>query len=106
MPGIKVTWEDGVNKPFVWNISAEVVEALDSYRQQITAPNPLTMVSTPIYPSVREFIVGILAQYGVTPALDRKPTKEIEAAQKDVANAQAVLATIKAATLVSAVQPE
>jgi hypothetical protein len=101
---LTITWNDGVNSPTVFTFADEVVSSLNQYRATITAANPITGMATPIYPTVMEFMVGILAQYGVSPAVNAFPPTAIATAKQNLTAAQNALATAVAAALQGAIQ--
>lgn len=99
---LTITWDDGVAQPTVFTFADPVVAALDIYRQSITVISPLSGIPSPLYPTLKDFVVGMLAQYAVAPAINKTPTSEILAAQQAVRDATADLNAVVSATITSA----
>jgi hypothetical protein len=107
---ITVTWQETGADPYVFEVPAEVADAMEQMRiaDQVAIPrsiptrqmNPLTGVvetvevqvpdARPRYASVRELVVGFFVEKLVTPVLEQYPPAEVAArkAEADLALAR------------------
>jgi hypothetical protein len=92
-----VTWNDGVTTPTVLTLSDDVMTALESLRNTMTAT--ADGVTAPIYPSVQVMVVGGFTRSLVLPALAQFPPASVQTAQAAVVTAQAALALAQAAVV-------
>jgi hypothetical protein len=101
---IKITWDDGVAKPTVFNMPDEVVNSVEQYRLTLTQLNPDTMRMDPIYPTVQALIVGVFMQQVVMQALSRFPTAAVATAKAARDKADEDLMAAQAAAVPGLVQ--
>ena|ERR1035437_3267892 len=107
---ITVTWNDGLTDPEVFNVPDPVASSLDQFRLRQTritevpvvdpAPGAATteFLAVPIYPSIKDMLIGLFMQSLVQPAIAMFPPPEIVALRQQAEVAQQALAAAQAAS--------